>query len=185
MGKYILSLILIFGFGKAFSQANSLTASGGYAFTLGNEFSKGYAGWRLCGLYEYHPKVSKLLHGFSFGYIRTYKEIQDSHAGNPSKYANSTVPLYYAPKYLIGNGSLQGFVKGAAGVQFSTSKSLGSLNYEVNQTGIYGGLGVGLMKSFKEKYFVNLEYEWAYLSNSFYNNNFLNTLMIGIASRFD
>ena len=40
------------------------------------------------------------------------------------------------------------------------------------------------MKIFNEKIFIILEYEWAYMSNSNYNNGFMNTAMLGVGIKF-
>lgn len=69
---------------------------------------------------------------------------------------------------MLGNGSTQGFVKGALGMQVSGLKRTGPLG-ELSDSdfGFYGGLGAGLMKSFGEQMFINAEYEWAYMSTPF------------------
>jgi hypothetical protein len=100
------------------------------------------------------------------------------------EYEINTIPIYYAPKFLFGSKSLEGFVKGALGMQFSDLKRTGAFTGSDNDSGFYGGLGLGGMKTFKEKFFINAEYEWAYMSNSFYKDGFVNSFMLGLGVRF-
>jgi hypothetical protein len=59
------------------------------------------------------------------------------------------------------------FLKGALGWQFAKLMTTGpAVSSEVTDSGFFGGLGVGGMIFFNEKVFLNLEYEWAYQSNS-------------------
>jgi opacity protein-like surface antigen len=60
----------------------------------------------------------------------------------------------------------------------------GILILETADTGFYGGIGAGGMLFLKENIFLNLEYEWAYLSNSWYSDGFLNTAQLGIGFKF-
>ena len=78
------------------------------------------------------------------------------------------------------------FFKGALGIQFSSLKITsgsdpGALG---NDFGFVGGVGAGFMKSFNEHLFINLEYEWFYMSNSYYNNGVMNSAMLGIGFKF-
>lgn len=180
-----LLLVIVLGFCsiQAFSQNNSLTFSAGYSFANIEEVDKDATGWRINGLYEFHPIVGKVVHGFSVGYINTSAEFTEFSGGQPinSKYTIGTLPFYYTPKLLIGEGTLQGFVKGALGMQFSSLKRTGTLaEVTSNDAGFYGGLGAGVMKTFNQKMIVNVEYEWAYLSNSYYSDGFMNSIMVGV-----
>jgi len=176
----LLTLLLLFSV-AAFAQENSITIGGGYAFANIEESESNASGFRINGLYEFNPEQGPWAHGFSIGYIGTRGE------SDPAgfDYKLNTWPIYYAPKYLIGKGSAKGFVKGAIGWQFSGFERTGILG-EVsnNDSGFYGGLGAGFMKSFNEKMFINLEYEWAYLSNSYYLDGFMNTVSLGVGVKF-
>jgi len=167
----------------AWSQENRFTLSGGFAFANLEDIDADATGFRINGLYEYNPGGGKLAHGFSIGYIGT-NATETGTRGN-SDYKINSWPIYYAPKLMLGNGSAQGFIKGALGMQFSGLKRTGSLGeLSDNDFGFYGGASVGFMKSFGEKTFINLEYEWAYLSNSFYKDGFMNSAMLGIGVKF-
>ncbi len=179
----ILAILMLLSL-TAWSQENRFTMSGGYAFANVEEFDTDVTGFRINGLYEYVPGNGKIAHGFSIGYIGT----KGDNAGLGSQtveYKVNSWPIYYAPKLMLGNGSAQGFIKGALGMQFSGLKRTGSLGeLSDNDFGFYGGASVGFMKSFGEKTFINLEYEWAYLSNSFYKDGFMNSAMLGIGVKF-
>ena len=54
---------------------------------------------------------------------------------------------------------------------------------ETQDTGFYGGASLGAMYSFNEKVFINAEYEWTYLSNSYYRDGEVQSAMIGLGFR--
>lgn len=187
MKKYLAFLVIFVANGAVQAQFNAGTLSGGYAFTNIEQADASGSGWRINGLYEYYPIVGKLVHGFSVGYVSTSAEITETDMGQiiESKYTVNSLPLYYTPKLLIGDNSFRGFVKGALGMQFSNLKRTGTLaELTTKDAGFYGGLGAGVMKDFGEKIFLNLEYEWAYSSNSYYRDGFLNSVMLGLGMKF-
>jgi opacity protein-like surface antigen len=180
MKKNILMTALFLFSVAAWAQERSITIGGGYAFANIEESETNATGFRINGLYEFNPQQGSWAHGFSLGYIGTSGE-----AANGAEYKINSWPIYYAPKYLIGQGSTKGFIKGAIGMQFSGFKRTGLLGeFTSNDAGFYGGLGAGVMKSFNEKMFINLEYEWAYLSNGYYVDGFMNTVSLGIGVKF-
>jgi hypothetical protein len=79
----------------------------------------------------------------------------------------------------------KGFVKGALGMHSSNYKRSGQLgDFQSRDWGFYGGAGAGVMVFLKDKIFINAEYEWAYLSNSYYLDGFVNSIMGGIGLKF-
>jgi opacity protein-like surface antigen len=95
-------------------------------------------------------------------------------------------PIYYAPKFIFGGGEkFQGFIKGALGWQFAKLITDGpAVEAEATDSGFYGGAGLGGTYLLNEKVFLNLEYEWAYMSNSFYKDGFMNTVQLGVGFKF-
>ena len=55
---------------------------------------------------------------------------------------------------------------------------------DTGDSGFYGGLGTGITINISELVLMNLEYEWAYLSNSWYRDGFMNSVMLGIGFKF-
>jgi hypothetical protein len=179
--------LLITGFfiisAAAWSQENMFSVSGGYVFTNMEEVDENAAGWRINGVIEFNPSLGKIAHGFTVGYIQTQATYKVGLQTTDFKYSH--LPIYYAPKFLFGKDSFKGFVKGAIGFHFSWFDRTGALGtLESSDAGFYGGAGVGLMKSFGEKFFINAEYEWAYMSNASYRDGFVNSAMGGIGFRF-
>lgn len=165
------------------AQEHMFTLSGGYVFTNLEDADADATGWRLNGNYEFNPLEGKVSHGFSFGYIGTTAEVVTLNQTTEFKMHN--IPVYYAPKVMIGNDKLKGFLKGALGVHFSGYKYIGSLGeVTTNDVGFYGGAALGGMVFINEKVFISAEYEWAYLSNSYYQNGMVNSAMGGIGFRF-
>jgi hypothetical protein len=183
--KIFLFLIVALSSFSVFSQENLVTFSGGYAFANVEDVSGDATGWRINGTYEYRPNGGSIAHGISIGYISVEGDGTTNIGSLPTSYTVNSLPIYYAPKYLFGNKSLEGFVKGALGMQFSDLETTTqNVRISSNDSGFYGGLGVGGMKTFKEKFFINAEYEWAYMSNSFYKDGFMNSFMVGLGVRF-
>jgi hypothetical protein len=86
---------------------------------------------------------------------------------------------------MFGKNKIKIFIKGAAGIHISKYKRAGYLGeLSSNDTGFYGGLGGGLIINLSDKLFLNGEYEWAYLSNYYYDGGFMNSAMGGVGFRF-
>jgi len=183
MKKNLLILSLCILGLNTYTQENLFTLSGGYAFAKPENYSSNANGFRINGLYEFNKGLGMFAHGFSFGYIGTSLEI-DGLSSNTTISINS-IPLYYAPKFMFGKDKLKGFVKGALGAHISNYKYTGNLiESKSSDIGFYGGLGLGAMFFVKQDVFFNIEYEWAYMSNGYYSDGFINSAQIGIGLRF-
>jgi hypothetical protein len=183
MKRTLIFTMLILASATAWSQESMVTLSGGYVFANFEDGDTDATGWRINGSFEFNPQQGKFAHGLSVGYISTSADYAYQTRTVENKV--SSWPIYYAPKILFGGGSAKGFIKGALGVQFSKLKRSGALgDLETNDTGFYGGASAGFMKTFGEKIFINLEYEWAYLSNSYYKDGFMNSIMAGVGMKF-
>jgi hypothetical protein len=167
----------------AWSQENAFTLGGGYSFANIEDADENGTGFRINGLYEYIPGAGKIAHGLSVGYIGINADVKNVQTTN---YKINTWPIYYAPKFMFGKkDNFKGFVKGALGMQFSGFKRTGYLGeVDTNDAGFYGGASAGAMISPKDNFFINVEYEWAYLSNSYYVDGFMNSVMVGFGFRF-
>lgn len=184
MKQFSLLLILISLGVLTYGQENRFTLSGGYAFTNVEESETSLSGYRINGLYEFSPMGGKVSHGLSVGFIGT-SGTNEEVLNQTTEYKINAWPIYWAPKYTFGESSVKGFVKGALGWQFSGIKRTTSVTeFSDNDSGFYGGAGAGVLKEINDKIFVNLEYEWAYLSNSFYRDGFMNTINLGVGIKF-
>ncbi len=183
MKRYLLTFTLMCFFGIAMSQENRFSVSGGYAFGNIEDAETGATGWRMNASYEFNPGAGSFSHGFSVGYISTTADFTSNTA--TSNYKINSWPVYYAPKFTVGQGNLKGFVKGALGTHVSGYKRTGTLT-EIKSTdmGFYGGVGAGGILNLGEKLFISAEYEWAYMSNTYYRDGFINSAMAGIGINF-
>ena len=185
----LIPLFLCLMIHSSIAQENSVTISGGYTFGNINDVDENSTGWRINALYEYTGMNEHLTHGISTGYIRTKGTYIDRGVGNTeSEFKAGHWPIYYVPKYTFLNSesSVRPFVKGALGFHFSsydiTGRFAGDLG--TGDTGFYGGLGAGININISERVLINLEYEWAYLSNSWYRDGFMNSIMLGAGFKF-
>jgi hypothetical protein len=182
MRKAVLIVFLVLLSLKAFSQENMVTLSGGYSFAkIENSDVKG-TGWRINGLYEFNPKSGILVHGISFGYINVSST--EGTGLNSIKSTVNSLPIYYAPKVMLGKGKFKVFIKGAIGTQIAFLRKEGVVSLSDHDSGFYGGGGGGIMFFLKENIFINAEYEIAWASNHFYQDGWMNTAGGGIGYKF-
>jgi hypothetical protein len=172
------------------SQQNMITVSGGYSFAnleaseiMEDDGKVKTTGWRINGLYEFNPAEGKWAYGFSVGYINLTGN--DGSGLDTVDFKVSTVPYYFAPKYIFGKNDIKGYVKGVLGMQSSRLERTGALGtVEASDFGFYGGASVGMMVFLNEMFFLNGEYEFAWMSNSFYTDGLINSAMLGVGIKF-
>jgi opacity protein-like surface antigen len=183
MKRTVIILLVIFCSFKLQAQESNFALSGGYVFTNIEEVDQQATGFRINGLYEFNPMEGMLAHGISVGYLRT--TASNTVNSQTTKYTFSNFPIYYAPKVMFGSESFKGFIKGALGFHYSGYKRTGEVTtFDTWDFGFYGGAGAGIMKTINDKVFINVEYEWAYLSNTSFRDGFVNTIMGGIGFKF-
>lgn len=182
MKNGILFLSLLFVCTQAMAQKKYFTLGGGYVSAGLENSSHSTSGWRLNGTLEFPSRHGLTMHGVDLGYIQTSAEITEMSGGQPveSKYTITTWPIYYAPKFMIGMDKIQGYIKPLFGMQFSSLKRTGTLETATSSdAGLFAGIGAGGMYNFTGDFFLYLEYEWAYQSNSYYNDGFIHSFMVG------
>lgn len=168
---------------SAVAKDKFLTISYGDVSTDFEDTDTDASGWRLNLSYESGARNGNLLHGFVLGYIESTADVTTQ--AQTSSYKLKSLPIYYAPKFLFGKSAFKGFLKGAIGIHFSDYERTAALGSEDTQdTGLYAGASLGAMFTFNEKVFINAEYEWAYLSNSYYRDGEVQSAMIGLGFRF-
>jgi hypothetical protein len=182
MKKHILLLSLALLSFKAFSQENTVTVSGGYSFANIEDTDTKGTGWRINGLFEFNPMGGKFAHGISIGYINLSNS--ETVLQSTVKSTVGSLPVFYAPKVMLGNGKVKLFVKGALGFQYAWLKREAIVEVNSSDFGFYGGGGAGIMIFIKENVFINGEYEIAWASNSWYKDGWINTAGGGIGFKF-
>ena len=182
MKKLILITFLIALSLKGISQENMFTLGGGYSFANIQDTETQGTGWRINGLYEFNPSGGMFAHGISLGYV-SITATEGTGALTVENKIHS-VPIYYAPKLLLGKNKIKGFVKGAIGLQFAGLDRTGFIEVSDSDMGFYGGGGAGIMVFLKENIFINAEYEIAWVSNSAFSDGWMNTAGGGIGFKF-
>lgn len=173
-----------------FSQSNMVNLSGGWAFANVDD-SEYFAedpnikanGWRINGTYDFNNDGGPWAYGISIGYI----SVSASYSGttDTADYKVSSMPFYFAPKYLFGSDKFRGFVKLAIGGQSANFERKGqSSTITGNDFGFYGGGGAGLMFFVTDMVFLNAEYEIAYMTNSYYRNGMMQSVLLGVGLKF-
>jgi hypothetical protein len=160
-----------------------LTLSYGYVISDYEDVDTDLEGWRFNALFEMNPKGGNVLQGLSIGYIET--TASRSSAAQTVDYELMTIPVCYAPKLLIGKKAFKGYIQGLLGFHYSDYSRSGTLgDADTDDIGFYGGGALGGMIVLKEKFFVNAQYEAAYLSNSYYRDGVLQTVSFGVGTKF-
>lgn len=186
MKKTILIFYLAAIAAVGFSQENQVIVSGGYAFANMEDLDAKLTGWRINGEYQFNPQEGNLSYGFVLGYA-SLKGASGAGDVDTADYKYSTLPLYFAPKYMIGIGGddFKVFIKGALGTHNTNFKRTGSvLEVEGQDWGFYGGFSAGILYNISDLIFINAEYEFAWMSNSTYQDGLLNSVMGGIGFKF-
>jgi opacity protein-like surface antigen len=165
------------------AQENSITISGGYAFSNLEDTDASADGYRINASYEFLPIGHKVSHGLAMGYVSTSAE--GGEGPSHSTYDISTVPFYYSPKLYFGKSNLKGYAKALIGIHYTWFTRTALLTEVTeNDMGLYAGAGLGANYNVNEKVFLSIEYELAYMSNALFRNGLLNTASAGIGFRF-
>jgi hypothetical protein len=179
----ILLLILTIGMFSSVAAEGMFTLSYGDVSTDLEYADTDPSGWRVNATFETLPSKQNVVHGLTIGYIETTADVTTG--GQTTNYKLETIPLYYAPKMLLGKGAFKGFIKGALGLHFSEYQRSGALGeISANDTGFYGGASAGIMLMLGQKAFINAEYEWAYVSNTYYQDEEVASVMVGLGFKF-
>jgi hypothetical protein len=176
--KYIFIILLLLASVSAFSQNSMVTVNGGYAGASIKDAETGGSGYRINGMYEYHPAIARWSHGIEFGYI---------HLTSSNDGVNVTVnsfPSYYVPKIIFGSDKFKYYLKGALGMQIASIHREGNSLLDDTDMGFYLGGGGGIMLFLGESFFLNADYEIAYASNAYYRDGWINSVTAGIGFRF-
>ena len=184
MKKIIFITLFVLVTFTGIAQQNLVTVSGGYSVANIEDTDLSATGWRINGLYEFNPMEGKVAYGFAMGYMNLKAEQEDTGA-DTAEYKISTLPFYFVPKYMFGSKKIKGFVKGALGFQRTNFERTGvAYILEGNDWGFYGGLGAGAMFFINDLIFINVEYEFAWMSNSYYKDGLTHSPMAGIGFKF-
>jgi hypothetical protein len=177
MIRILVLLLTISAFNIAQAQDRAFTISYGDVTSDVEDTSVEATGWRVDLLFEH--QAGKLTHGFGIGYIETKADYTS--AAQTTNYKLKSLPFYYAPKFLLGKKAFKGFIKGAIGLQFSEFTRSGALgDLTADDAGLYAGVSLGVRFNFNPKVFMNLEYEWDYLSDSYYKDDYTESIILGI-----
>ncbi len=160
--------------------ANAIDYSGAY----NEDYHTSANGFRITGTYEVGPLESKkFIHGVSASYILSTATA--NLYGQETDISVRTLPFCYAPKYLIGSEKAMAFARAAVGVHFTRiTVEGGSVDGGDNDWGFYGGLGAGGMVYVGKTVFLNLDYELAWMSHTYYANGYLHSVQLGIGMDF-
>ncbi|MCU0361181.1 MAG: outer membrane beta-barrel protein [Bacteroidia bacterium] len=183
MKKITLVLAIVFGSLIGRAQQNMVSIEGGWAIADLEEVSTSMNGWRIAGLYEFNPLAGKITHGISFGYVGMSTDVMVG--GTSVRYELGSFPIYYAPGLLLGKEKFKFQLKGALGWQFSNVNRTGVLiDSKSSDAGIALGAGAGGLYNINPKTFLNFGYEFLFMDNSFYLDEFLHTFKLGIGFKF-
>ncbi|MBL7903137.1 MAG: outer membrane beta-barrel protein [Bacteroidia bacterium] len=183
MKKIAVLFVFIIGSLNSRAQQNMISVEGGWAMADLEEVSTSMNGWRIAGLYEFNPYAGKVTHGISFGYVGMSTDVMVG--ATNIHYELGSFPVYYAPGLLLGKDKFKFQLKGALGWQFSNINRTGLLIETKNSDGgITLGAGAGGLYNINSNTFLNFGYEFLFMDNSFYLDEFLHTIKLGLGFKF-
>jgi hypothetical protein len=179
--KYIFILALVFFTGILCAQENMFSIGGGYSFANIKESDEKGTGYNINATFEFNP-TGKFIHGISFGYIGL--KASETLGLVETKYTVNSFPVYYAPKYFLGESKIKIFIKGALGMQYADLRKEAIISESTIDFGFFTGGGAGINLSLSEKLFINAEYDINWVTNSAYNDGWINSASGAIGFRF-
>jgi len=166
------------------AQENIFTLGGGYTSLKIDDENKNLEGWRYNTSYEFNPNQSPFAFGIVLGYainsgISTFPDAIDVDV------KTRIIPLYFQPKIILGSQTLQGFIKGALGAQFTRITTTAQF-YETTtgSNGLLSGGGAGVIYNVNPNFFIQAEYEIIWMDNYYFQDALLNSAMVGFGLRF-
>jgi len=180
MKNSILIVVFMLAFvTESVSQFRNMVVSGGWATVRPDDTDKAINGFKIGGLYEFvlsdHWAVNS-----SLSFVH-FKENSEEGTALEATHTYQSWPFLINGKYLVGKNNVQGYIKGAAGLQFSKVKLEGQSNVvKDHDVGLAFGTGVGVNITLSEKIFLQTEYEFLYQTNSFYKNGTINQVTLGL-----
>ena len=172
---------LIFVVNVAYAQSSNIIVSGGWVTASPDDSDNSVDGFKIGGQYEYVMGYNN----WALGGSLTYLGFKETGGLVTTKY--HSWPINFYGKYRIGKNKIQGYLKGVAGIQFFKAKVEGQSggDAKTNDFGFSFGTGAGVNYSVSEKVFINLDYEFLYLTNAFYNNAITNAVAIGVGFKLN
>lgn len=181
MKHLIVILLVIFTCSLAEAQQNSMVISYGDVTTDIEDANVEATGWRADIVFQMKKPGGMFIHGLGLGYIDTDAEVT---AVTTTKYKLRTIPMYYQPKLQFGKKAFKGFLKGVLGVHRSEYERSGGLgDVSAIDYGFLVGASAGAGIEIKKKFLISLEYEWDYLSNSYYRDGSMQSIILGLGIR--
>lgn len=159
-------------------QSRNMVVGGGWATVQPDGTDKAINGFKIGGLYEFvlndHWAVNS-----SLSFVHFKKD-----AGEGAALVSNTYqpwPFLINGKYSVGKNNVQGYIKGAAGLQISKVKlESQSTVLKDHDVGLALGTGVGFNITLSEKLFLQTEYELQYQTNSFYKDGIIHQVTLGL-----
>lgn len=176
----LIVIILLALVSEANCQSRNIVVSGGWATVQPEGTDKAINGFKVGGLYEFvindHWAV-----GSSFSFLSFKEEGIEVDTILVATNTYQSWPFLINGKYLIGQGKVQGYIKGVAGLQISTlTRESQAADLKDHDVGLALGTGVGVNITLSEKLFLQTEYELMYQTNSFYKNGTINQVTLGL-----
>jgi Outer membrane protein beta-barrel domain len=183
MKKYLAAFTFLLSSTYLISQQNMFSVAGGVVLAGIEDIDVNAKGWRIEGVYDFVAPNNKFTNGFSFGYIGM--DANTDEVGGQATYKLNSIPICYNPGLLFGEEKFKLHLKGALGWQFSNLKRTGAVvALEDNTSGFALGAGLGGMYNFNEKGFLNFGYEFLWFQNSYYLEQYVSTVKVGVGLKF-
>ena len=156
--------------------------NGGYASLTAEDTGHNLTGYMVEFSYIQTALDGKWGGGVMIGFVNS----QDQDARENAEMNFSTVPVAALGQLYFGGNVFQGYVQGQLGLQFSRADYVGErLGWATGDAGLFAGLGLGGHIFLSEQVFVNIAYNFSYLSNSAYRDGIAHLFKLGIGFQND
>lgn len=177
----VLSLIFILQVSAQaqFKARNRLILfNGSLGLVKSDETGNKFSSYMFSFYYEQIMINTRTVWGVSIGYLNG----QDKADTPESRKVNfQTIPFMFYAKHLFGSGRVRGYAKGGLGLHSSKIEFVGPETLVTDwDAGLLLGAGAGIYVALDENIFINLNYDFTWLDNSYYQDGLAHFFNLGL-----
>lgn len=156
------------------------TTSVGYVSVKNAGTGNSSDGYNVVGSLERLVMQDNALVGFNFGFIRSDDEFMT--LKDTVKYVMTTYPVMLSIRFLTGTEKFKVYLGIGAGIHVSTLDQSNEVSEKITEPAL--NLPVGFNWFFNDAIYLNLNYGFNFFSDSFYQNNIVHQVNLGVGIQF-
>lgn len=183
----IAALIIFSGIisSSAFAQMNSekgtfFTTNVGYVSVANTATLNTTDGYNVMASLERLVMQENALVGFNFGFIRSHDEVTTPL--DTIKYVMTSYPALLSIRFITGTEKFKGYIGIGLGVHVSNLDQTNDVSEKITEPAM--NLPLGFHWFFNDAIYLNVNYAFNYFSNSFYSNDIVHQVNLGVGIQF-